>query len=225
MHRLTGRWPIARRPAGADPGLLLLRSVCHELRPPVATLTSLVKALENHPADARGVELAQLAAEQAVHARAVLEEAAAVAYGLADSDDPAVPFGQILPVVVATAPADRLDLRVSRAAARRLVPPRHIRQVLINLVSNADRHGPPGGTIRLGAQTHWSGLRLTVADGGRLTPDLDRSLRRRRPPAGEKGLGLWVVRHLVARHGGSVKARSLTPRGVSVEVTLPRHAD
>jgi signal transduction histidine kinase len=94
--------------------------------------------------------------------------------------------------------------------------------VLINLLSNAERHGPAGGTIRLDARRHRRGIRLTVADGGRLTADLAHSLSRRTPPAGEKGLGLWVVRHLVTTHGGQVRARSLNPRGVAVEVTLPR---
>ena len=224
MPAMTRRWLGARRAPEPDAGLLLLRSMCHELRPPVATLNSLVKALENHPIDARGIQLAQLAAEQATYAEAVLAQAAAAAYGLTDRDDPGLPLDRILPTVVATVPADRLVVRVSRAAGRRLVHSRHVPQVLINLLTNAVRHGPAEGPIRLAAETHWSGLRLTVADGGRLTPDLARSLRRRQPPVGEKGLGLWLVRRLVAGHGGSVRARALTPRGVAVEVTLPRHS-
>jgi signal transduction histidine kinase len=223
MRGVIGRWLSLPRHRPPDPGLLLLRSMCHELRTPVASLNSLIHALEKPPSDPRRAELAELAAEQLAHAGAVLDQAAAAAYGLADRADPGLPLSRILPVVAATVPPDRLDVRISRGAAGRLVHPRHVRQILINLITNAARHGPPGGPISLDAATHRRGLRLTVADGGELTPDLVRSLRRHTPPAGEKGLGLWVVRHLVETHGGSVRARPLAPRGVAVEVTLPRH--
>jgi C4-dicarboxylate-specific signal transduction histidine kinase len=76
--------------------------------------------------------------------------------------------------------------------------------------------------VRLDARTHRRGLRLTVADAGALTADLRQSLRRHTPPAGEKGLGLWVVRNLVAADGGTIRARNLAPYGLAVEVTLPR---
>jgi signal transduction histidine kinase len=218
MRRLSRRSDLGRGQT-PDPGLLLLRSVCHELRPPVATLKSLVRALEEHPSDLR---LARLATEHAAYAEAVLQQAAAAAYGLTDDVAHAVPLHEVLAVVATTVPEQRLVVRVDGGTGRRLVHPHHTRQVLINLLTNADRHGPAGGTIRLDARRHRRGVRLTVADGGRLTADLSHSLSRRTPPAGEKGLGLWVVRHLVSTHGGHVRARSLNPRGVAVEVTLPR---
>jgi K+-sensing histidine kinase KdpD len=225
MYRLSGRWRTARRSQPADPGLVLLRSVCHELRPPVSTLTSLVHALESQPSEAARAELARLAADHVAHAEAVLRQAAAAAYGLTGASDPPVPFHRILPMVTGTVPADRLAVRVGRRTHEQPVHPRHVGQILINLLSNADRHGPPGGPIRLEARTHRRGLRLTVADGGTLTPELSRSLDRATPPAGEKGLGLWVVRHLVATNGGTIRARRLSPRGLAIEVTLsrPRH--
>jgi signal transduction histidine kinase len=221
MRRLSRR-PDGGRHRPADPGLLLLRSVCHELRPPVSTLKSLVRALEEHPSDVRRAELARLATEHAAYAEAVLRQAAAAAYGLAEHGAPAVPLDEVLAMVTVTVPEQRLVVRVGSGTGRRLVHPQHVRQMLINLLTNADRHGPAGGTIRLDARRHRRGIRLTVADGGRLTADLSHSLTRRTPPAGEKGLGLWVVRHLVTTHGGQIRARSLTPRGVAVEVTLPR---
>jgi signal transduction histidine kinase len=213
---------MRRRPAASDPGLLLLRSVCHELRPPVATLTSLVRALEAQPSETRRCELARLAAEHASHAEAVLQQAAAAAYGLTDPADQTVPLHRILPAVVATVPGSRLAVSVSAAAGGCLVPPRHVRQILINLLSNAVRHSPPGGAIRLDGDVRRRRLRLTVADEGRPTPDLAHALGRRTPPAGTKGLGLWMVRQMAAVQGGSVQARRLTPYGLAMVVTLPR---
>jgi signal transduction histidine kinase len=209
-----------RRTPRPDPALVLLRSVCHELHPPVATLTSLMRALESQPSERRRGELAQLAGEYAAHADAVLRQAAAAAAGLADAGDTAVPLHRVLPVVAAAVPAGRLAVSVGPGADRCLVPGRQTRQILLNLLANAARYSP--GEIRLTAAVRRRRLRLTVADQGALTGDLRRALRRRTPPAGTKGLGLWVVRHLVDAQGGTVRARTLAPRGVAVEVVLPR---
>lgn len=211
-----------RRARKPDPALLLLRTVCHELRPPVATLTSLVRAMESQPSEIRRGELARLAGEHASHAEAVLRQAAAAAAGLAASPDPAddaVPLHRVLPVVAATVPADRLTLSVSAGAARCLISGRAGRQILVNLLANAADHSL--GEIRLTATVRRRRLRMTVADQGGLTDDLLRALHRRTPPPGTKGLGLWVVRHLVATHGGRLGARALSPRGVALEVVLP----
>jgi signal transduction histidine kinase len=209
-----------RRKPQPDPALLLLRSVCHELRPPVTTLTSLVRALEKPQSEVRRGELAQLAGEYAAHADALLRQAAAAAAGLAEPVDSVLPLHRIVPAVAATVPAERLAVSVSPAAGRCLVPARHSRQILLNLLTNAARYSP--GEIRLTAAVSLRRLQLTVADEGGLTDDLLRALRRRTPPAGTKGLGLWLVRHLVATQHGSIRARQLSPHGVALQVDLPR---
>ena len=209
-----------RRAPHPDPALLLLRSVCHELRPPVATLTSLVRALESQPSDARRGELARLAGEHASHAEEVLRQAAAAAAGLAEPVDTVVPLHRIVPAVAAAVPAERLTVSVSPAAGRCLVPARHSRQILLNLLTNAVRHSP--GRIQLTAGVSLRRLRLTVADEGGLTEDLLRALHRHTPPPGTQGLGLWLVRHLVSSQGGSLRARELAPCGAALQVSLPR---
>lgn len=212
------------RKSTPDPGLLLLRSVCHELRPPMATLSSLVRALEAHPAGEHRTELTRLAAEHASHAAAVLEQAAAAASGLSEEPDRPMPLLDVLPVAAGSVPGDRLLVTVSPAAARCTVPVRHTRQILINLLTNAASYSPADGLIRLRARMVRRRLSLTVADQGMMTPDLRAALKRRTPPIDDKGLGLWMVRHLVAAHGGSLRARALSPRGLAMEVTLPRRA-
>jgi K+-sensing histidine kinase KdpD len=209
-----------RRTPQPDPALLLLRSVCHELRPPVATLTSLVRALETQPSEERRGKLAQLAGEYASHAETILQQAAAAAAGLSEPSDTAVPLHRVVPVVVASVPTDRLAVAVSADATRCLVSSRTTRQILINLLSNAARYSP--GQIRLTAAVRRRRLRLTVADQGGLTDDLRRALHRRTPPADSKGLGIWVVRHLLDAQGGTLRASPLSPRGLALEVSLPR---
>jgi signal transduction histidine kinase len=224
MSLLSRRWQTARRQRPADSGLVLLRSVCHELRPPVSTLTSLVHALEGQPSDPARAALARLAGEHLAHVEALLRQAAAAAYGMTGPAGPPVPLHRVLPAATAVVAAGRLVVRVAGTAGDRLVHPQPVGQILINLLVNAERHGPAGGLIRLTARAHRSGLRLTVADDGALTPELTRSLCRRTPPIGEQGLGLWVVRRLVAGQGGRIRARDLGPRGLAVQVTLPRTA-
>ncbi|GIF15799.1 sensor histidine kinase [Actinoplanes teichomyceticus] len=212
---------LIRRRARPDPGLLLVRSVCHELRPPMATLAGLVRALEGAPPEPHRRELARLAAEHAAYAKEVLEQAAATAQGLADEAVPAAPLGTILPAVAVTAPPGRLTVSASRVALRWPVHPRHTKQILINLVSNAVRHGT--GPVRVRSGVRARRLRITVIDQGGPTPGLHVALRRRTPPPDEHGLGLWVVRHLLADLGGTLHARPLHPGGLAVEAALPRY--
>ncbi|WP_232234599.1 HAMP domain-containing sensor histidine kinase [Actinoplanes sp. N902-109] len=211
------RLSVRRRP---DPALVLLRSMCHELRPPVSTLTALVRALEEQPSAERRDELARLAADHASHVEAVLSQAAATANGLTSSAECPVPLQHVIPVVAATVPAQRLRIAVTPEAVSWPVAARPVRQILLNLLRNADEHSP--GQIRLTATVHRRRLRLTIADEGAPTPDLLRALRRRTPPPDRNGLGLWVVRHMVAGQNGTIEARALRPRGLGVRVCLPR---
>ncbi|MEU4564441.1 HAMP domain-containing sensor histidine kinase [Actinoplanes sp. NPDC023936] len=209
------------RQARPDPGLLLIRSVCHELRPPIATLAGLVQALEKAPSEPRRAELARLAAEHVAYAEAILGQASETVWGLRGSAVAPVPLAGILPAVAATVPAGTVRISAGRAALRWPVHPGHTQQILINLVGNAVRHG--SGPVRLTVQARPWRLRLTVADAGGPTPQLRTALRRRTPPPDERGLGLWVVRQLLGGLGGSIRSRRLVPAGLAMEVTLPRY--
>jgi len=214
---------LIRSRSTSDPAeLLALRALCHELRPPMATLTALVRELEGESSGEDRSELLGLALAHADHAQAVLREAAATATGRTGHADASVPLHCILPDIASSVPADRLTITTDGPAVRWPVPRQHTRQILTNLVGNAARH--TGGRIRLGARSGLRRLRLTVADEGGVTPGLLRALRRRTPPPDDDGLGLWVVRHLAAAHGGRVRARpSRHPAGVVMEVLLPRY--
>nr|WP_296069742.1 ATP-binding protein [uncultured Actinoplanes sp.] len=211
---------MIRRRASSDPALLLLRSVCHEVRPSMATLSSLMHAIEEQSCPVRRGEMARLAAEHAAHAQSVLREATELAAGLTRPVDEGVPLREVLPSVRATVPDGRLWITATSAASRWPVPHQHLRQVLINLVDNAARYS--SGAIQLAARARGRRLSLTIADQGALTADLLHALQRRTPPIGEKGLGLWLVRRLVTAHGGRLRARAAVPTGVIMEVLMPR---
>ncbi len=106
------------------------------------------------------------------------------------------------------------------------------RRALGNLVENALRYSPAGGIIRLalsGEQSHW---RIEVSDQGPgvLTQDIDKIFEPYVRGSGVMapssdaigaGLGLAFVRLVVARHGGSIAVKNLTPRGACFTFTVP----
>jgi two-component system, OmpR family, sensor kinase len=105
-----------------------------------------------------------------------------------------------------------------------------LRQVLANLVANARMHTPPGTAVRVEvAAVPGGGARVVVADAGPGIPAhalphvFDRFYRAdpgRSRDRGGSGLGLAMVRSIVAAHGGTVDLRS-DAAGTVVEVVLP----
>lgn len=109
-----------------------------------------------------------------------------------------------------------------------------ITQVLLNLLDNARRHTPSGGTIAIGAVLEKSGLGewllISVSDtGAGIAPgDLPhiferffRSDKARTGSGGSSGLGLSIVKAIITAHGGTIKAESTPGKGTTISFTLP----
>jgi signal transduction histidine kinase len=108
--------------------------------------------------------------------------------------------------------------------------PERMTQVLGNLVSNALRHTPTGGTISLSAQKISDNhLTLTIQDTGSGIPAEDlphifeRFFRgdRVRTRTGSSGLGLAIARSIVEAHKGTIRVESQENHGTSFIITLP----
>lgn len=104
--------------------------------------------------------------------------------------------------------------------------PDRIQQVLLNLIANASRHTPPNTRITVRARSEGEMVSVAVQDNGPGIPE--ERLRRlldseRRPFAADgHGLGLVIVRRLVALHGGRLWARSGPGEGSTFVFALPR---
>ncbi len=107
---------------------------------------------------------------------------------------------------------------------------RALRQIIVNLLSNAITYTPEGGRITVAAAEQGDRVSITVSDTGIGIPG-DRIDDIRRPfeqldnrysrPQGGTGLGLSLVSRLTELHGGEVKIDSIVGQGTTVEVQLP----
>ncbi len=102
-------------------------------------------------------------------------------------------------------------------------------QVFVNLIANASKFAPEGQPIRVGAVAEAGTVRAWVEDSGPGFPEGDtvgifERFRRgggQEPEPGGLGLGLWISRSIVERHGGTITA-ARTPEGYTrFTLTLP----
>ena len=107
-----------------------------------------------------------------------------------------------------------------------------LQQVLTNLLRNAMNYTEPGGRVSLTVERMASTVRLRVGDTGRgieaeALPHIFDLFSQARPHEGTGlGIGLSVVRQIVALHGGSIEARSEgAGKGSQFIVTLPLVAE
>ncbi|WP_428248441.1 sensor histidine kinase [Ferrovibrio sp.] len=139
---------------------------------------------------------------------------------------------------------EAVDLVRAQAAARQLqigigdmptaalkADPLLLRQMLLNLLSNAIKYTEPGGSIVVSALQASDGLSIVVSDTGRgISPDERRHVFEpfgranamvARPEDG-MGLGLPIVRSLMALHGGRIDLRSAPRRGTAATLRFPQ---
>jgi PAS domain S-box-containing protein len=113
--------------------------------------------------------------------------------------------------------------------------PMRLEQIVVNLVSNAAKYTEPGGCIELLVERHGAEAVVRVRDSGiGISPDLlprifdfyVRGESTAEHVQGGLGIGLAVVRSLVALHGGRIEARSEgLGKGAEFVVHLPAVAD
>jgi len=121
-----------------------------------------------------------------------------------------------------------LTLRCPRDIGAIEADERRLKQALFNLISNAIKFTPAGGSIRLEARRNGNELILAVTDTGVGIPAVDQErvfekFERGNPQARESGagLGLSLVKSLIELHGGSVSIESRPSAGTSILCHLP----
>ena len=211
----------------------MLADVSHELRTPLSVVQGNLEALVDgvHPADSSHLEA--ILEETKVLSRLVedlrtlsLAESGALALHRESVDVGALvretveSFGsQAGPVGVS------LEADVSSGLPAVDADPVRAREIISNLVANALRYTPRGGTVRVSASADGVGVAITVRDTGagiaadRLGRIFDRFYKSAESRGA--GLGLAIAKQLVLAHGGQISASSVVGEGTSVRFTLP----
>ncbi|WP_220194097.1 sensor histidine kinase [Ktedonospora formicarum] len=111
------------------------------------------------------------------------------------------------------------------------IDPQRIKQVLNNLIANAIKYTPPGGSVTVTAREHDAHFQMiTVTDTGYGIPLEDRphiferfyqSNHSQQSKMGGYGLGLAIARLIVEQHGGTISFDTALEKGSSFYFTLP----
>jgi signal transduction histidine kinase len=211
----------------------LLADLAHELRTPLSVIRGDVEAMLDgvYPSD-RG-HLEPLLDETTVMARLLddLQTLSRAEAGVLTLHRQAIEPSELVEDAAAsfrgTAGAARLELRSDADPGLPAVEadPVRIAEVFANLLSNAVRHSPAGGTVTLSARTGSDGVDFSVEDTGpgiaqhELAHVFDRFVKS--PDSTGAGLGLAIARSLVVAHGGSIVAERRPEGGTRIRFTLP----
>jgi anti-sigma regulatory factor (Ser/Thr protein kinase)/PAS domain-containing protein len=168
----------------------------HDIAAAARHLLSVIQSMSEDQGNGRTVNLAALAAEAVVMLDAAAEERG-VTIAL-NADEPLHASGEERAVI----------------------------QVLVNLIGNAVRHSPAGGTVTLSCVRTQGTASITVSDEGPGIAPADQQriferVERANDEAGGTGLGLAISRRLARSLGGDVTLDSAPGQGAQFTLTLP----
>jgi len=213
--------------------------VSHELRTPLTRIKLVAESAQlddSLPDDTKQrfttIEQASDAMSHLIEQMLVLARSDAGALSLSLSDlNPHDVVSRTL-MLAGMPEGDRLKLSISEVSNLRADRDSLVR-ILLNLLTNADRHTPAGGTITLFLRSVEGGVVWGVRDTGEgiapehlphLTERFYRIDKARTRQDGGTGLGLAIVETLARAHGGQIQIISQPSSGTTVEVFLPQTA-
>jgi signal transduction histidine kinase len=227
--------------ARTDGGLVdeFLSTVSHELRTPLTAIKGCARTLLRH-----GRALDPAVAEQLLRdidheaerlhrlVENLLELSRAGSGTAARHIEPTavdVLIRRVVADVTPRAGERRFRLRLPADLPRPSIDAVRIEQVVRNLIDNALKYSPPGGTIEVSAARDGGVLVVTVADEGPgVAPEhrervFDRFFRVEPPgmSVGGAGLGLAICRRFVEMHGGRMDIDPARGNGAAFRFTLP----
>ena len=213
-------------------------NVSHELRTPLTVLVGFLETLRNLKLDPqRQHDYLGMMQEQAARMQRIIEDL--LTLSALDSAPPAsadtpVPVRQLVERLKTDAEAlsnGRHHIKVELHGDNNLLGVEtELASAFGNLVSNAIRYTPPGGTVTLAWREGGDGGRFTVEDTGigieaehipRLTERFYRVDRSRSRETGGTGLGLAIAKHALARHDATLEVTSEPGKGSRFSARFP----
>ncbi len=227
----------AHRKALEEQRKAMVSDVAHELRTPLSNIRGWLEAAEDGVVETDPALVTSLLEEALLLQHIVddLQDLAAADAGTLRLRREPVRAAEIAEQVAAAhqARADAAGVRLRATVLgdpRVMADPLRLRQAIGNLVSNAIRHTPEGGSVRITCRGTGDEVLIEVADTGtgiaaaELPHVFDRFWRAdksRTRATGGSGLGLSIVRKLAEAHEGAVTAESVLGKGSLFTVRLP----
>jgi signal transduction histidine kinase len=223
----------------------LIANVSHELRTPITALQGLLENIVDGVAQAEPATMQTALTQTERLGRLVAEllDLSRLDAGVTALIRAQVDVGGFLDRVIreATVNAAGAGRDVRFVVGRPTEPvtvsgdPERLHQVFANLLDNAARHSPPGGTVSIRAERRGDQLLVAVTDEGDGIPEADRDrvferfTRGERAADGGTGLGLAIARWVVQLHAGTIAvvdpagqpAPNRARPGCRIHVTLP----
>ncbi|MFB9908772.1 HAMP domain-containing sensor histidine kinase [Allokutzneria oryzae] len=206
----------------------LIANVSHELRTPITALRAVLENVVDGVTEPDSATMRTALAQTERLGLLVTEllDLSRIDAGAHRLDREVFEIGPLLAEVVAEAEVMTSGIRFTTTVR----PPEatvfadrgRLHQVVVNLLDNAARHGPPGGEVRLVAELSGDDLVIEVHDEGPgIAPEdrdrvFERFTRGERAGGGGTGLGLAIARWVVDLHGGTIAAM-----GSHIRITLP----
>ena len=217
----------------------MVSDIAHEMRTPVTNIRGWLEAVEDGVALPDRQLMSSLLEEAVLLQRVIddLHDLAAADAGELALHPEHVGIGDVIAqtALANLARAETAGVRISTALPDDVIvyaDPVRLRQAVGNLVTNAVRHTPPGGTVTITGRAEDAAAVIEVNDTGPgiAAADLPRVFERfwrgdksRNRHTGGSGLGLAIVRKLAEAHGGTVSVRSVEGYGASFSIRIPRH--
>nr|WP_310376249.1 HAMP domain-containing sensor histidine kinase [Catenuloplanes atrovinosus] len=214
----------------------LIANVSHELRTPITALRGVLENIVDGVAEPEPETMRTALAQTERLGTLVAEllDLSRLDAGIVPMKRTEIALGDFLADVVAEARVNSPSVPISFETEDGLTldgDPGRLHQLFANLLDNAARHSPPGGTIRLRAARDGDDILFSVADQGSGIPVeerervFERFTRGERATGGGTGLGLAIARWVVQLHHGGIAVVDPGPgdtmTGAHVQVRLP----
>lgn len=216
-----------------------ISNISHELRTPLASLKALAEtlqagALDDRKAALRFLNKIDVEVDALNHMVSELLELSRIESGRVP-----LQLEKVSPRAVLTTAYERLAEQARRAGIKMEIdideelPPvladtPRLEQVFVNLIHNAIKFTPEGGSIIVSAKKHKGVIRFSIKDTGIGIParDLPRIFERfyksdQSRASGGTGLGLAIARHMVEGHGGHIWVESIEGKGSTFTLEIP----
>jgi signal transduction histidine kinase len=221
-----------------------LANVSHELKTPLTSVQGFSQAMVDgslsRPEDY--AEAGRIINDEAVRMRGLVDDLLYLSQ--VEQGEFSVQLDEMSPAELLQATRERFERRAEQAGINLAIETgdmplikadgRRMEQALANIVDNAVRHTPAGGSVTMTAAANDGHIQLSVHNTGSVIPPeslphvFDRFFQA--DPAGARadantGLGLAITKEIVQAHGGSVEAKSSVEDGTRFTITLPAPAN